>query len=70
MSLPKYKEELVMRTEKEQQQREQELAKLRNAEIGTIEGMSCSECEGLEEHKKLENGVWKCLWCGAEVIKL
>jgi len=59
-----------MRTEQEQKQREQELEGLRNAEIGTIMVIGCSGCESLEEHIKLENGVWKCKWCGAEVIKL
>lgn len=59
-----------MFNQKEIDEREKELNELRNAPVGTIERMGCSECEGLEEHKKLEDGTWKCLWCGAEVIKL
>lgn len=51
-------------------EREKELEELRNAQVGTVEVMGCSECESLEEHEKLEDGTWKCLWCGAEVIKL
>lgn len=59
-----------MRTEKEQQQRNQELQRLKNASIGAEFEMGCIECEGLELHKKLKDGTWKCMNCGAKVIKL
>lgn len=60
----------MSRSDEEQQERDIELEQLKNAEVGTVERMGCANCEGLEEHKKLEDGTWKCLWCGAEIIKL
>lgn len=59
-----------MFSQKEIDEREKELEELRNAQVGTVIGMGCSECSSLEEHKKLEDGTWECLWCGAKVIKL
>lgn len=55
-----------MRTE----EYERETVELKKASTGTVKYMGCTECEALEEHKKLEDGTWKCMWCGAEVIKL
>lgn len=51
-------------------QKDNKLEELRKIEVGTIVVMGCSECEGLEKHKKLQDGTWECLWCGANIIKL
>lgn len=36
---------------------------MKNAEVGTVVCMGCRECEGIEEHQKMDSGKWKCLWC-------
>lgn len=51
-------------------QKDIKLEELRKAEKGTIVTMGCSECEGLEKHKKLDNGIWECLWCDAKVVEI
>lgn len=37
---------------------------LEKAPIGTVIGMGCQNCEGLEEHKKIDKDTWECLNCG------
>ena len=59
-----------MRSEAEQAERDREFEELKKAEVGTVVPMGCTECEGLEDHEKQEDGTWKCTWCGARVIKI
>lgn len=36
---------------------------LKKLEQGAIVSMGCRQCEGHEEHKKVDD-KWICLWCG------
>ncbi|MEC0248861.1 hypothetical protein P4H65_24005 [Paenibacillus chitinolyticus] len=37
---------------------------MREMPPGSIVVTGCRNCEGAEEHTKLEGGKWECKWCG------